>query len=213
MSEFVIAEAREAFRNDRRPYTAAIPTVERAAQSRASEKLAPLQSGGLVADEGEYATQTPRPRYFASNNPGGTQITAGSFRQNVPGTGWQTVLAADLSSGGSNIGTDWVLGIAGFRFLEPTQRYTELRILAGDKTLPVMNVEDAKQYEEAAILFKLGGGGEGGVSGSSEVQHFIYDEDTTFELQANFTSAQGSHYIKPVGTALVPQPTAISQSP
>lgn len=208
--EYVITDAREAFRNRRTPFTDTIRRINQAAEQRAMRKLTDLSPGGVVPGSGEWGTVTLRPRYFNQQGeaPSGTQITAGSFRQSTPSsTGWANALSADLSSGGSNIGADWVLGVAGFLLLEPTLRYSELRLStsSGDKTLPVINLEEAQMFDQAAVLLKL--------EDDDDIDHFIFDQDNDFVLEANYTSATGSYHLKPLGVGKVPQSIAIQQSP
>lgn len=205
--EFVITEASDAFDHRRKPFMDTIQKINTAVESRMQKKQGgELDRGGTIPDAGEWGTVTLRPRFFdqAGQSPGGTQLTT-DFRQSVPGAGWNNALAADLSSGGSNIGEDWVLGVAGFILMEPTQQFSELRLVNGDTTLPVINLEEAKIFKKAAALLKL--------EEDDDVEKLVWDQDNTFTLEANFIDASGNFYLKPLGRAAMPHATAIKQSP
>lgn len=226
MAEFVITEAARVFQNDRNPYIQSLRAISEAAERRARSKLAPLTPGGVAPQEGEYATVEPRPTYFSGQgqSAGGSQIAAAgsNFRQSTPAsTGFANALAADLSDSGE-IGSDWVMGVGGFLLLEPTLRYSELRLIAGDRTLAVVNIEDALIFDQPAVVVNMFTDDDGPqppapgsqqVTVSEDADAFIFDEDTTFTLEANFTSTSGSYRIKPLATCKVPQPDAIAQAP
>lgn len=226
MAEFVLTEARRVFDDDRNPYIQSLRAVAQAAESRAQDKLENKESGGIAPVEGEYGTIEPRPTFFSGqgNGPGNSQITAGgsNFRQSTPGsTGFSNALAADLSDDGE-IGTDWVMGLGGFLLMEPTLRYSELRIIAGDRTLAVLNIEDANIYDQPAVIFNMytdaddkmpADVGSSSVNVTEDAEAFVFDEDTHFTLEANFTSTEGSYRVKPLATCKVPQTDAIAQAP
>lgn len=226
MAEFVLTEARRVFDDDRNPYIQSLRAIAQASEDRAQDKLENKDSGGIAPVEGEYGTVEPRPTFFSGqgNAPGNSQITAGgsNFRQSTPGsTGFANALAADLSDDGE-LGTDWVMGLGGFLLMEPTQRYSELRIIAGDRTLAVLNVEDATIYDQPAVIFNMytdaddrdpAQSGAGNVSVTEDAEAFVFDEDTNFTLEANFTDTSGSYRIKPLATCKVPQSDAIAQAP
>lgn len=200
--EFIVTEADRVFGDrPRQPYLDAIRAVEKAALEQARTKLEGQQPAGFVPDEGEFAPQTLRPYFFNDN--AGNQLT-GSFRQNIGSTGWQDVFAqTDLSDSGV-ISADFVMGIVGLALLEPTQRYSEIRLERGDTTLPVINVEDVRAMETPALLWEI--------DDPEDAKNFVFDEDSDLTLRANMETT-GDVRLKPIGVAYVPHSEAITEAP
>lgn len=212
MTQFTLMEADKVFDHNRGPFAETIPQIRNAVVDRADELTIATSQGGTVPESGQWVLSEPRPTFFSGqgNDPGASQITAAGsdFRQSSPSsTGFTNALAADLTDSGE-LGQEWVLGIAGWVFNEPTRRYSELRPRSptGDRTLPVTYVGDAfKTYDTPAMLYNF--------EEQQDVESFVFDENNDFAVEANFTSTSGFFELQPIAVAAVPQGVAITQAP
>jgi len=203
---YLIADAEEVFLANRGPYIEALKNVERAAEIRAKEIFGrEFTFGEIVVKEGEYAKATLRPEMFygiPDEHKNKTKLK-GSFRQYINSTGWiMDFLSCDLSDAG-RVGSKFVMGIAGIAILDPVIRITQIRIRRGDRTFPVIDIEEAKvKGGPIAIIFKIP---------AKEAESFVFDPTANFALDV-YAESTGYQSVKPIGVAYLPQNRAIVET-
>lgn len=198
---YLIADAEEVFLANRGPYIEALKHVEKVAEARAKEIFGKeFVFGEIVVKEGEYAKATLRPEMFYGINR--TELR-GSFRQYINTTGWiKDFLYCDLSEAG-RVRSKFVMGIAGIAILDPVIRITQIRIRRGDRTFPVIDIEEAKvKGGPIAILFRIPG---------KEAESFVFDPTANFALDV-YAETTGYQSVKPIGVAYLPQNRAIVET-
>ena len=198
---YLIADAQEVFLANRSPYIEALKHVENAAKNRAKEIFGKEYTfGEIVVKEGEYAKVTLRPEMFYGINR--TELR-GSFRQYINTTGWiKDFLYCDLSEAG-RVRSKFVMGIGGVALLDPVVRITQIRIRRGDRTFPVIDIEEAKvKGGPIAILFKIP---------KEEADMFVFDPTASFALDV-YVETIGYQTVKPIGVAYLPQNRAIVET-
>jgi len=195
-----MAELKHIFETKRTPYIDVLQKIESSAGGKAKEILGPeLEFGMLNPVAGQYAEVVPRPEMFSGM--AGTALSD-DFRQNLTSTGWQRILSANLSDTGE-VKANWVLGIAGIAILDPAKRITQIKIVKGDRTFSVLDIEDIQAFDgPVAIVFKIP---------DEQVDLYVFDYSATFELYADIIST-GYQTVKPLGVAYLPQAKAIAET-
>ena len=157
-----------------------------------------LTFGGLTPDEKQYAEVPARPEAFTGM--AGTTLT-GTFRQNLTATGWQKILSADLSDTGE-LKKKHVMGVVGIAIADSVARISQIQLVAGDYTHPVIDIELPAFKGKIAIVFDLS---------ESDIEKFIFTPDRKFELYAYVVST-GYQTVFPLAADYVPKVTAIKQT-
>jgi len=173
--------------------------LERRLIQIAREKLpGNLHYGGLTPEDNQYTLVPLRPEMFYGF--GGAQLKD-SFRQNFTATGWQEILSADLSDGG-NLKTRYVMGIAGFVFRDANKNITQIQVINGDYSHPVINIEHLDFNKPMAIVFNIK---------ESKVDRFIFTPDHQPKVFADIVQT-GYQTVAPLGLAALPKGAAIKQT-
>lgn len=195
---YTIMPLREVLEGRVSQFLESLRVVREKAQEVATRVLS-ASFAGLTPEEGQIAEIPPRPEMFT----GTTGATlSGTFRQNFTSTGWNTVLKANLKSAGE-VKDKWVLGVAGIAILDPAKRVSQIQILQGDYSHPIIDIEDAFAEEgPVAVIFDVS---------KSNVDRFVFEPDKPFQLDA-YIVATGYQTIKPIGVALVVKNTAIRRT-
>lgn len=156
---------------------AVMETLEAKLIEESLKNWSPQKYGGIKPSSGEIGKSTIMPPLFI-DNAGNTLVT---WQQDFTALGHQIIMAG---SGGSNtIFEDYMVGIAGFAVLDPTIRFTEIKMYIGDRKLGRINIEEMYCYEKPAIIFE---------------DAYIVNEETTFEFYA-FVNAFGLQRVKLLG--------------
>jgi len=195
---YVVANLEDVIKGRVEQYINSLKMLREAVRSEAERYLEALSFGGLTPEENQYAEVPPRPEMFTGV--AGT-VLKDSFRQNFTSTGWQKILSADLSDAGE-LKKKYVMGIAGIAILDPVSRISQIQMVAGDYTHPVIDIEEVVVKPPVAIIFDIS---------DSNVEKFVFNPDKKFELYADLIST-GYQGVKPLGIAEVPKPTAIEQT-
>ena len=146
-----------------------------------------LKYGGMFPSAGEFGVTTLRPRHVQRGTNSGT---AEKWEFAFSTIGWATLFT-------NNVLQDVYLGIVGFAFPNTAKNVNLMQITAGGQTLPVLDVEEMKAFEEPIVLFK---------------QPIVVQENQPIKLEASVEN-QGNQKVIPLGFALVKTAKLISQTP
>jgi len=196
---YVIASMEDVMEGKIAKYNSSLKAVREAARNRAGEHLEALSFGGITPLGNQYAEVPPRPEMF--DGIGGSTLSD-TFRQNLDSTGWNSILAADLSDDGQ-VKKDWVLGVAGICFLDSAKRETQFYMTKGDFTHPILDIEEMHKEEGGvALIFDIT---------ESNVDQFVFDKYNSFTLYADII-ATGYQRIKPLGVSEIIKEKAIAET-
>lgn len=151
----------------------------------------PLTYGGIYPKAGQFGKSTIMPELFFGF--GQVAPTLTSWTTYATATGHQGLLAG---ANALNIFEDYKIGLAGFAFLDKTQRITEYKLQIGDKKFPRINVEEAFVYNKPAVIFETG---------------IILDEETEFDLHG-FVECIGPYKLCPLGIQMNRVPNKLQSS-
>jgi hypothetical protein len=147
-----------------------------------------LNYGGLFPGANEYGETTIRPRFVGL---GTTSGKIESWNRNLATVGWQDFI-------NNSVIEDVYLGIVGFAFPNVAQRCGGIRIEAGQRKFPVLNLEgEMDVMEEPAVIFEKG---------------IVIPEEETLKLRVHALT-KGYNVIKPLGFALAKSKVLISETP
>ena len=170
-------------------FQATMDALEDVLVQKAMAQWSPLRYGGLNPQSGEFGKTTIMPELFQTGAfETGTLTTMNDWGDGYIGTG-MTVPGNNIVMQGNtagNIPEDYMCGIVGLAFLEPTMRISEIRMQISDKKLPRMNIQEAWGYQRPCIIWENG---------------YILDEETGFTLYG-FALAEGPMKIKLIGLQL-----------
>jgi len=128
--------------------------------------------GGVITDADQFTMTTPLPQDFYGY--AGTALMKWNQRLGSANT-WVDIFNRTMPE-------DMITGIPGLAFPDPSLRITELRLEIADKKYARFNIEEAKAYEQPAIIFE---------------EPFIINEEETLLLRGR-TEAIGYYTIVPV---------------
>lgn len=151
----------------------------------------PLTYGGIYPKAGQFGKSTIMPELFWGF--GQVAPTLVTWASNATVIGHQGLLAG---ANAMNIFEDYKIGIAGFAFLDKTQRITEFKLQIGDKKYPRINIEEAFAYNKPAVIFETG---------------TIVDEETEFDLHG-YVECIGPYRICPLGIQMNRVPNKLQSS-
>ena len=175
-------------------FSSMMAALEIQLRAKADADWSPLTYGGIKPMAGQYGKTTVMPEMFVGFGGFGTGTQLVTWNQLLTGTG-DNVLIEGNSTGGS-IPEDFKLGFAGIALLDKAIKISEIKLQIGDKKLPRINIEEARAYQQPAIIFENG---------------FIADEETGFELKA-YVEARGYQRIKLIGIQLNRVPNKLQVS-
>ena len=175
-------------------FNSMMASLEVSLKSKADADWSPLSYGGVKPMAGQYGKTTIMPEMFVGVGGFGVGTQLTSWNQLLTTTG-DNVLIEGNSTGGS-IPEDYKMGFAGLAFLDKAIKISEIKLQIGDKKLPRINIEEARAYEQPAIIFENG---------------FIADEETGFELKG-YVEARGYQRIKLIGIQLNRVPNKLQVS-
>jgi len=178
-------------------YNESLRMVREAARNKTGEMFT-VTFGGLTPTSDQFAEVSPRPEMF--DGIGGSALS-NSFRQDLDATGWNSILTADLSNSG-NVGSDWVLGVAGIAYLDSAKRVPQLYMSKGDYTHPILDIEEMYKEDGVVMIFDMS---------ESDSENFVFDKNNSFTLNADIV-ATGYQRIKPLGVAHLPKDKAIAET-
>jgi len=171
-------------------FQATMDALEDVLVQKAMAQWAPLRYGGLNPQSGEFGKTTIMPELFQTGAfETGVLTTMTNWGDAYISTTTQTVPGNNIIMQGNtsgNIPEDYMCGIVGLAFLEPTSRISEIRMQISDKKLPRMNIQEAWGYKRPCIIWENG---------------YVLDEETGFTLYG-FALAQGPYKIKLIGLQL-----------
>lgn len=148
-----------------------------------------LRDGGLFPGAKQFGQTTIRPRFFGLGTTGGASPE--SWNRNIATIGWQDFV-------NNNVIEDVYVGIVGFIMPNVSQRVGAIRMEAGSRKFPVINLEgEADIMSEPAVIFEKG---------------IVIPEEEGFKLRVHALT-KGYNIIKPLGFALVKSKVLISETP
>lgn len=151
----------------------------------------PLTYGGTKPTAGQYGKSTIMPELFWGF--GQTAPVLTSWDSYATATGHQGLMSGANSM---NIYEDYKIGIAGFAFLDKTQRITEFKLQIGDRKFPRINIEEGFCYNNVAVVFETG---------------IIVDEETEFDLHG-YVECIGPYKLAPIGIQMNRVPNKLQSS-
>ena len=152
--------------------------------SKANADWAPKTFGGMAPNSSQFGETTIIPALFR----GDAQTAAASgqlatWSQYLGTTGHRTILTGANTG---NIYEDYIIGLAGFAFLDKSINISEIKFQISDRKIGRINLEEAFAYENPAIIFEEG---------------LILNEETGFTLYA-YVLSRGDIRLAPIGFQL-----------
>jgi len=175
-------------------FNSMMAALEISLRSKADADWAPLSYGGIQPKAGQYGKTTIMPEMFVGFGGFGTGTQLVTWDQLFTTTG-DSVLIEGNSTGGS-VPEDYKVGLAGIAFLDRAIKVSEIKLQIGDKKLPRINIEEARAYQQPAIIFENG---------------FVCDEETGLELKG-YVECRGYQRIKLIGMQLNRVPNKLQVS-
>jgi hypothetical protein len=189
MPGFVICEY-EKVRQTLSEFAGSIATLEANLAAMCANEWG-MSYGGIFPRAGQFGKSTIMPGLFYGF--GQVAPTLTTWQSYATATGNQGILAGSNSG---NIFEDYKVGIAGFAFLDKTQRITELKFEIGDSKFPRINIEESFVYNKPAFIFETG---------------LIIDEETQLDVHAYFES-MGPYKFAPLGIQMNRIPNKLQTS-
>jgi len=181
-------------------FQATMDAMEDVLVRKAMAQWAPLRYGGLNPQAGEFGVSTIMPELFQTGAyPTGVLTTMNTWGDGYISSTTQTVPGANTLMQGNtagNIPEDFMVGIVGIEFLEPSSRISEMRMQISDKKLPRMNLQEAWCYQRPCVIWENG---------------YVLDEETGFALYA-FALAEGPFKVKLIGIQMNRIPNKMQSS-
>jgi hypothetical protein len=175
-------------------YANMMSSLESALRLKADADWDPLKYGGTKPMAGQYGKTTIMPEMFIGLGGFGVGTQLVTWNQLLTTTGAQTIMTGNATGG--SIPEDYKMGLAGLAFLDKAIKISEIKLQIGDKKLPRINLEEARCYQQPAIIFENG---------------FIADEETGFELRG-FVECRGYQRIALLGMQLNRVPNKLQVS-
>lgn len=148
-----------------------------------------LKYGGLFPESGQFGETTIRPRFFSAF---GTTTGRETWNRNLGTAGWNTVIDD------KTVIEDVYIGLMGFLFPNASNRVSHIRLEAGKRKLPVINLEgEIDVMEEPAVIFETG---------------IVIPEEDSVKLRV-YATRLGHNVIKPLGFAMAKSKVLLSESP
>lgn len=151
-----------------RGFDALVETAKR----RATEVWSGYTYGGMFPGEKQFGMTSALPKFFGSST-----TALKHFRQNFAHTGWQDIFNLTVEE-------DIIIGMMGISIPTPTVNITELRAEISDRKYPRVNIEEMKNYDKPAVIFKQG---------------LIGVEEEAFKLRG-YIESTGYQRVVPIGS-------------
>jgi len=187
---FVICEY-EKVKEEFPEFLNSMATLEAKLTSLCLADWSPLTYGGIHPKAGQFGKSTIMPELFYGF--GQVAPTLTSWSTYATATGHQGLMSG---SNQLNIFEDYKIGLAGFAFLDKTQRITEYKLQIGDRKFPRINVEESFVYNKPAMIFETG---------------IIVDEETEFDLHG-YVECIGPYKMCPLGIQMNRVPNKLQSS-
>lgn len=128
-------------------FKAAMAELEQAAINRARQIWTGYSFGGINPKDGQFGIAPLRAREMAHDVTATTLSGTYSFRKNLGSTGWHTLF--DYTSR-----KDVMHAFAGFAFTDEVLRVLEIRWEIGDRIYPIIDIQEAKNWGNFALIIK-----------------------------------------------------------
>ncbi len=139
--------------NNQPAFESVLTDLQSAAFARASEIWQGFSPGGMMPGADQFGVGPLRKNDMSKDTSDSVPSGSYSFDHVATSTGW-----ADLFN--FTVRDNTIIALAGFAFQDPVLNVTQLRMVVGDRSFPIWDLNEARSFNNFALILKIDQGAE-----------------------------------------------------